>query len=125
MSITGKYDFQGIKKWGAKGVLLALATVPYFGPFMVKYSIVSNFTEAVVEQLINWLTNRGLIIMNVGAITVEGHWDQVDFDKALDDAFKRMEIVKGVPLTPAQAKAIDDIVIVAFRKFAPITNHNT
>jgi hypothetical protein len=121
MGLTGKYDFPGIKKWGARGILLALQSVPYIGPAL-KISIIYNMADAALKLAVNWFANNGLIVLNVGAITVEGEWDQKAFDKAMDDAWKKVELPG--PLTDAQKKAIDDEVIKAARRFIIFTPHN-
>ncbi len=123
MSLTGKYDFAGIKKWGARGISLALLTVPYLGAWMKSIPLVNTAVNGALELFVNWLANNGLIVLNVAAITIEGKWDQQGFDKAMDDAFTKLEIGRG-QLTPEQIEAMDEIVKNAFRKFAPITHHH-
>lgn len=121
MSVSGKYDFKGIKKAGAAGLKAALASTAFgsvilSGPF-------GKVTTLCLEFLANLLANQGLVILNLVAITVEGKIDQKAFDSALDQALKKVELNSG-KLTPAQMKAIDDEVIQAFRKFATLTDVN-
>jgi phosphoribosylformimino-5-aminoimidazole carboxamide ribonucleotide (ProFAR) isomerase len=115
---SGKYDFKGIKKYGAKGLLLALTSSPYFA--WVNTWGVRNVAEVILEWVVNWFANSGLMVLNITAISVEGKWDQKDFDAAMEEALKKVEISGGT-LTPEQQKAIDDAVIKAFRKFAIFT----
>lgn len=66
----------------------------------------------------NWLANRGLLIINLGAIYVSGELDQSKFDNAFDDALAKVQYPS---LTDEQKKDIDNEIIDAFRKFAPVT----
>ena len=122
MGVTGKYDFVGIKKWGALGIETALSTIPWFA-VIFKMPVVGNISNAIIEQLVNWLANEGLLIINIGAIFVEGQWDQKDFDDHMNAALQKVQDTKG-QLTDAQKKAIDDDVIQYFRKFGIITRDN-
>lgn len=113
MPVSGKYDFKGIKKWGAVGLKAALASTPYTA-WILKGG---KLTDLILEFFANWLANNGLVVFNIGAITVSGEFDQKSFDATMDDALKKIELSEG-KLTPAQGKAIDDEVIKAFRQFA-------
>lgn len=113
MPISGKYDFPGIKKLGAAGLKVALASSPSTA-WILKGG---KLTDIFLEFLVNYLANKGLIIFNLGAIVIGGDVDQSAFDKAMDEAFKKIETTGG-KMTPEQMKAIDDEVINAFRKFA-------
>ena len=119
MGITGRYDFKGIKKLGAKGLALALSSTPW-GAWLVNTPFISTFTNLLLELIVNWLANEGLIILNIAAIQVSGEMDQKQFDDAMSEAFKIIEF-PGAKLTPEQMKEIDDKVIEAFRKFAVFT----
>ena len=114
MPISGKYDFKGIKKVGAVGLKAALTTSPYTAWFLKG----GKLSDLILEFVVNFLANKGLIVFNIGAILVEGKWDQHSFDKAMEDALSQVE-VSGSKLTPEQIKAIDDQVINAARKFIP------
>lgn len=118
MGITGKYNFAGIKKFGARGILLALDALPYVGAAL-RWGL-RKPVEIILEGAVNWLANNGLIVLNVGAIAVEGDWDQKAFDSALEKSLAAVENSAG-KLTPAQVKAIDDEVIEAARDFIVIT----
>lgn len=118
MGITGKYDFPGIQKAGVAAIKAALATTAW-GLALIASPVFRFFEpveDAVVGQIINWLANKGLIVLNLGAIIVNGEVDQVLFDKALDDGLKLVE--KGRDkISAKQGKAIDDEVIKAARRF--------
>ena len=119
MGLSGKYDFPGIKKLGAAGLRAALATSPYSAWFLK----LGFFADLVLEFAVNWLSNKGLVLFNVGAIEVTGEIDHHRLDKSLDDAFEAITVKGGRDkLTPAQKKAIDDEVIRAGRKFIVIGN---
>ena len=114
MGLSGKYDFQGIKKQGAAGLRLAFSSSPYTA-WLVKFPALTDF---VLEFVANWLANKGLILMNLGAFYVGGKLDQNALDSAIDAGIKRVESADG-KLTPAQIKEIDDAVIKAADKALP------
>lgn len=122
MGLTGKYDFPGIKKYGALGIETALGTTVW-GAALLRIPVFGSLLKGALGLGVNWLANQGLMVLNIGAIIVEGHFDQKDFDSAMDAALKSVESSNG-KLTAAQKKVIDDEVIKAFRKFAIITKHN-
>lgn len=113
MSLTGKYDFQGIKKQGASGLMLALSSNPSTAA-IVKIP----FIKAMLEALVNWLANRGLVLLNLGAIYVKGEIDQSLLDRSIEEGLKKVENAGGT-LTPEQIKEIDDAVIKAADKALP------
>lgn len=118
MGLTGKYNFSGIKTMGASGLRLALASSPYTA-WLLKGG---KATDSALEAIANWLANQGLIVLNLGAIAVEGELDQRNLDWALDNAFKEIQNLGGHDkLTPDQKKEIDDAVIIAARKFIVIS----
>lgn len=114
MGLTGKYDFPGIKKFGAAGIKAALSLSPYTA-WLLKAPLLDTLLEAIA----NWFANQGLIVINLGIIYVDGELDQKAFDKAMDQAIEKSK-VPG--LSDAQKKAIDDDVVQAFRNFARITS---
>ena len=120
MAVTGRYDFKGIKKFGARGLALALAsTTP--GSWLLK-SVLAPATTIALEWFSNWLANRGLVVLNIGATFYDEHFDQKAFDKAIQDGLAQLELPEGrAKLTPAQGKAIDEAVKTAFRDFAPVS----
>lgn len=117
MPISGKYDFKGIKKLGRLNLKAALAVGPF--AWVLKGGA---FTDSALDFISNWLANRGLIVINLGAIFVDGEFDQHDFDKAMDEGWEKIRKAGGTEnLTPAQQKAIDDEVIKRFRDFARLS----
>ena len=117
MGLSGKYDFRGIKKMGAAGLRSALASTP-----QLAWSLAGGrLTDLVLEFATNWLANKGLMLLNFGAIEVTGEIDQKNFDAAMDAAINEITKRGGRDaLTPAQKKVIDDEVIRAARKFIVI-----
>jgi len=113
LSIKPKYDFKGIKKQGASGIKLALASNPSMS-WMAKTPLIGTLLEFGV----NWLANNGLIILNIGAIYVNGEVDQALLDRSIDEGYKKIEKLGGV-LTPEQMKEIDDEVIKAADRALP------
>ena len=118
MAVTGRYDFAGIKKAGASALALALAASPYTA-WILKGG---KLTTLCLEFLANLLANNGLIIMNLGAIYIEGHFDQKLFDAVLQDSLEKIQLGRD-KMTPAQGKAIDDAVRDAARRFINIQPH--
>lgn len=114
----GKYDFDGIKTKGAKAVELLLSVA--FPPFaaVMRIPVVGSIIDFIIQFIVRWLANHGLIILNVGAYIAEGYFDQKAFDQALDDGIRKVLEAKGV-LTPDEAEAIDAQVENAANKFLP------
>ena len=113
MPVSGKYDFKGIKKQGAGGLKLALASNPST-VWITKIPLLGT----VLEFGVNWLANNGLVLLNIGAIYVNGELDQALLDRSFDEGIKKVEQAGGT-LTPEQIKEIDDAVIKAARKALP------
>ncbi len=121
MGVTGKYNFSGIKKVGARGITAALATTPYTAWLAGRgFAPLTNY---LFEALCNWLANKGLIVLNIGIMVAETEFDQRAFDSALDEALLQVELSKKDYLTPEEIKAIDDPVKKAFRRFVIVTKH--
>lgn len=119
MALSGKYDFRGIKKMGAAGLRLALSSSPWTAWFLR----FGRLADLLLEFTTNWLANKGLLVLNLGAISVSGELDQKQFDAAMDEALAEISRRGGRDaLTPEQRKAIDDAVIKAARKFIRIGN---
>lgn len=97
------------------GVLLAGTS---WGAWLLASPFKSIF-EGLAGFLIEWLTNKGLIIINLGAIIIDGKIDQSTFDKAMDEAIIKAKIPG---LTDKQKESIDAQVIAAFRNFAHVSN---
>lgn len=114
MGLSGKYDFQGIKKLGGVGLRAALSTSPYTA-WLNRFGALTNL---ITEFAANWLANRGLILLNVGAFYIGGEIDQKSLDNAIENGLKAVELSNG-KLTPEQMKEIDDAVIKAADKALP------
>lgn len=116
MALKGKYDFPGIRKAGT-AALTAVVAGTAWGAWIIASPFKPVF-DAAVGFMSEWLANRGLLIINLGAIYVAGEIDQAKFDEAFDEALKKAKIPG---LTDKQKKGIDDEVIKAFRRFGRIT----
>lgn len=114
MALSGKYNFEGIKKLGGAGLRAALASSPYTA-WLLKFG---SLLDLGLEFVANWLANRGLIIMNVGAFYVGGKVDQKALDNAIENGLKLVEN-PNLKLTHEEMKAIDDAVISAADKALP------
>lgn len=118
MALTGKYNFKGIKRLGAAGLRGALLSSPWTA-WLIR---VPNFTNFVLEAISNWLANKGLVILNLGAIYIEGEFDQAAWDKAMDNALGEIQLKGGrEKLTPEQIKEIDDEIIRKARRFVLVS----
>ena len=122
MGLTGRYDFKGIQK--AMGVAIdALIAGTGWGAWL----LASPFMPAVNilrDWLINWLANKGLIILNIGANIVDGSIDQKSLDAALDEGIKR--VMQGrAKISATDGKAIDDAVRKAFDADADLGADNS
>lgn len=115
MNPSGRYDFQGIKKAGAAALAVALASSPSTA-WILKGG---KLTKLILEFVANLLANNGLVILNLGSIYVEGHFDQKQFDAVLQDGLDKLKLGKD-KITPEQGKAIDDAVRDAARRFINI-----
>lgn len=119
MPTSGKYDFPGIKKLGAAGLRVALASSPATS-WALK---ISWLIDPILEFFVNWAANNGLIVLNIGADFISGELDQRGFDSAMDNAMKEIAAKQGRDkLTPEEKKRIDDEVIKAARKLVVIGN---
>lgn len=119
MPLSGRYDFKGLKKYGAQGLIIALGTTAW-GAAILKVPILGTLLRGCSEFFANWLANKGLMVLNLGAIFVSGEFDQKSFDAAMDKALSEVS-QSGGKLTDEQKKRIDDEVIAAFRRFARFT----
>lgn len=114
MPISGKYNFKGIKTAGRLGLQAAIASTPS----LAWLNSAPALTGLILEFFTNYLANKGLIVLNVGAFYVNGELDQKALDNAIDAGLKRVESSAG-KLTPEQIKEIDDAVIKAADKALP------
>lgn len=113
MSLSGKYDFPGLKRLGGAAIRVAFASSPWTAWL--------NGMPSLSEFIANYLTNKGLLILNLGAIVIDGELDQHQFDAAMSAAIDEIKAKGGTDkLTADQRKAIDDEVIKAARKFIVI-----
>lgn len=116
MGLTGKYNFPGMRKAGAFAFQAALASTVWGAKILA--SPFKPAFEKILELISEWMANKGLIVINVGAFIIEGEVDQRAFDKAFDQA---LEKVKVPGLSVEEMKAIDYEVIKAFRNFARVS----
>lgn len=117
MSVTGKYNFPGIQKAGVAAIEAILAATTW-GAALLASPFVAFFRPAeeyLLGLIINKLANQGLIVLNLGAIYVNGEIDQGLLDKALDEGIKKVELGRD-KLSAAEGKAIDDEVIKEARR---------
>ena len=117
MGITGRYNFPGIQK--AMGVLIdSLIAGTGWGAWILA-SPFRPVVAAVRDLLVNFLANRGLIVLNIGANIIDGNIDQAALDSALDAGIKK--VMQGRDkITPAEGKKIDDDVAKAFDRDADL-----
>lgn len=117
MGITGRYDFKGIQKAARVAIDAGLAATGW-GLWLIK-SPLKGIVNIVEDLIVNWLANRGLILLNLGAIYVEGVFDQSAFDRAIDEGIQRVQQGRE-NISPAEGQKIDDAVRDAFDKFADL-----
>lgn len=104
---------------GALGLRRALLSSPYFA-WLLNFDALTNF---ILEFISNYLANQGLVVLNLGAIYVEGELDQREFDRVLDQAITDIKNKGGIDkLTQKEIRDIDDAVIKVARKFLVINN---
>jgi hypothetical protein len=113
LGLSGRYDFKGIQKAGRLAIKAALASTVW-GAKIIGSPFV-RIIDWLIDFSINWLANKGLIILNIGAFYVEGEFDQAAFDKALDEGLSQVK--KNPNISPELGKAIDDKVKDAARRF--------
>ncbi len=111
--MPGKFDFPGIKKAGTAAVKAMLASTGWGATIIA--SPFSKLFDYLIGYIVEWAANQGLIIINIGAIYLNGEIDQKKFDEAFE---KALESVKVPGLTDVQKEQIDNEVIKAFRDFA-------
>ncbi len=118
MGVTGKYNFPGIQKAGIAAIKALLATTGWglailANPF---FKFFEPAEDLILDWVINWMASQGLIVLNLGAIYVNGEIDQHLFDKALDEGLTKIELGRD-KLSAEDGKKIDDDVIQAARRF--------
>lgn len=117
MPLSGKYDFPGIKKAGTAAVEAVLAGTGWGAAILG--SPFRPVFKMIIGYFVEWAANKGLVIVNLAAIVVNGEIDQSRFDKAFDEA---LEKVKVPGLSEKEKEQIDAKVREAFRKFARLNN---
>jgi hypothetical protein len=118
--VAGKYDFSGIKKAGAAALKAVLVTTSW-GAYIIA-SPFKPLVDIVLKYLVEWLANKGLIIINLAVIYIDGKIDQKEFDKAMNEA---LEKIKTPNMTEAEKELIDEKVRKAFREFARLNDQPT
>ncbi len=115
MGITGKYNFPGLQKAGRIAITAALAASSWGAALLASpwFKFFAPVEDEAINTAINILANQGLIILNIGAIFVDGKFDQSAFDKAMADGIQKIQLGRD-KLTPEQGKAIDDAIRKAF-----------
>lgn len=107
---TGKYNFPGIRAAGKKIIQVLISSTVWgaalvASPFMPLINLVLDF-------VLEWMSNKGLIILNVADYYVGGLLDTKKLSAALEEGIIKTQ----GPLTPEQEKEIDDTVIEAADK---------
>lgn len=117
MGLTGRYDFKGIQK-AMERLIDALLAGTAWGAWLVA-SPFKPAVDALEGLIINWLANRGLIVIDVGLVLIDGKVSQGKLDAALDSAFEKLKVGRD-KITPAQGAKIDADTTKAFDEFADI-----
>jgi hypothetical protein len=117
LGLTGRYDFKGIQKLVTTGVNAILMTTSW-GAWLLA-SPFKIVIQALEDAAVNWLANHGLILLNIGAIMVDGSIDQSKLDTALQAAITKIQGGRD-KLTPAEGAEIDQEVSDAFDQDADI-----
>lgn len=108
---TGKFDLPGIRKKGAAGLKAVLAKTGWgaallAGPF-------SKTTDLVLQFAVEYLANRGIVLLNLGIIKFDEKVDPKLLLKALEEGLLKAE---KPGLSEAEGKALDEQVKKAFRR---------
>lgn len=117
MGITGRYDFKGIQKQMGRLIDGLLVTTTW-GAWLLA-SPFKPVVSALEDIAVNFLANRGLIILNIGVNIVDGALDQKALDNALQAGIQRVTQGRD-KITPQEGKAIDDKVREAFDEDADL-----
>lgn len=122
MGLTGRYDFKGIQKAGERLIDVLIA-----GTGWGAWLLASPFMPAVrmlEGLLINYLTNRGLIVIDVAAVLINGKIDEARLTSALNSAFEKLKVGHD-KITPAEGAKIDAETDAAFDEFADVNATNS
>jgi len=108
------YDYSGIGRAEALLLFSALAASPWA---VLTNGFLGSIVFWILTKICTGLANKEVMVLNVGATTLQTIMQKGEFDATLDAAFKA---IKGNPdrLSAAEKAKIDDPVIAAFRKFA-------
>lgn len=117
MGLTGRYNFPGIQK-AVRAAITVLAASTTWGAWLIA-SPFQPVIAALEDLAINWLVNRGLIIIDVGAVMIEGKINQEKLDSALDAAFTRLQVGRD-KISPEEGAKIDAETTQAFDQFADV-----
>lgn len=117
MGITGRYNFTGIQKLVTTGVNTLLASTSW-GVWLLA-SPFKPVLQALEDAAVNFLVNRGLIIIDIGAVVVDGQINEDNFNTALTNAFNQLRNGRD-QITPTQGAKIDADTTAAFDKFADV-----
>lgn len=101
-----------------KAAFDAIAAGTTWGAWLVT-SPFAPVIGALEDAATNFLINRGLIVLNVGAVMVEGVVNQDLLDTAIDNALDKLKLGRN-SVTPAQGAQIDADTTAAFDNFANV-----
>lgn len=106
-------DFPGISKFSATLIFTALASGSL--AFLTK-GVMGTITMFFLTKFSQWLSFKGITLLNVGADIVIIESEFSEFNSAMDEALERVRKSQG-KLSDAQKKEIDEKVKASFRKF--------
>lgn len=115
-----KHDLDGIGDASASAAIAALAANP--STSFLTAGLSGKILFWILSKFFSALASMGLVVLNVGAEKLSTAISKAGYDGSFESAEKLIEEIRntGRDLTPEEAKAIDDKVIEAFRKFAVI-----
>ena len=96
--------------------LKALLVSTTWGSYLLKFPLFGMIEDAFFKLLVNYLANKGLIVLNIVAIVGESEIDQNNLDSAIESGLRQVQLGRD-KLTLAQGKAIDESVRKAARRF--------
>ncbi len=117
MGLTGRYDFKGIQK-AVRRVIELLAVSTTWGAWLIA-SPFKPAIDAIENLIINWLVNRGLIIIDIDLVMIDGKVNQSKLDSALDLAFEKLKVGRD-KISPTEGAKIDAETTEAFDQFADV-----
>lgn len=109
-----KYQFDGISKATATLLFTAMASGPLA---FLTTGILGKITFFFLKKVGNWLANQGLALLNIGVDQIKISLEKRNFDRAMDEAIKKV-METNRRLTKEEQAEIDDPVKKAFREFA-------